>query len=66
MCMALTGKEGQRHNVAGIDGQVGAAPILHSKIETGERRMDLVAFLHIARAIGFDPCTVIMQLVDNS
>lgn len=33
-----------------------------SKIETGERRMDVVEFLHIAHAIGFDPCLIIRQL----
>lgn len=26
-----------------------------SKYEQGERRLDVVEFLHIARAIGFDP-----------
>lgn len=33
-----------------------------SKIETGERRMDVVEFLHISRAIGLDPCSIIIQL----
>lgn len=26
-----------------------------SKYEAGERRLDVIEFLHIARAIGFDP-----------
>jgi transcriptional regulator with XRE-family HTH domain len=37
-----------------------------SKIETGERRMDVVEFLHISRAIGFDPCSVIMQIIEKT
>ncbi len=27
-----------------------------SKIESGERRLDVVEFLEVARLIGFDPC----------
>jgi len=33
-----------------------------SKYENGERRIDLVEFLDISMAIGFDPVTVITEL----
>jgi transcriptional regulator with XRE-family HTH domain len=33
-----------------------------SKYEGGERRLDLVEFLHIARAVGFDPARFVERL----
>lgn len=33
-----------------------------SKIEIGERRLDVVEFLHVARAIGVDPVKLIAEL----
>jgi transcriptional regulator with XRE-family HTH domain len=33
-----------------------------SKYEAGERRLDLVEFLHIAKAIGFDPARFVERL----
>jgi len=33
-----------------------------SKYEQGERRLDVVEFLHIAKAIGFDPRSVVDKL----
>jgi transcriptional regulator with XRE-family HTH domain len=33
-----------------------------SKYEAGERRLDIVEFLHIARAIGFDPVRFVDRL----
>jgi transcriptional regulator with XRE-family HTH domain len=33
-----------------------------SKYEAGERRLDVVEFLHIARAIGFDPARFVKRL----
>jgi len=33
-----------------------------SKMETGERRLDLIEFLVVARALGIDPDTIISQL----
>jgi transcriptional regulator with XRE-family HTH domain len=34
-----------------------------AKYERGERRIDVIEFLEIADAIGFDPARVIMELV---
>ena len=33
-----------------------------SKYEQGERRLDVVEFLHIARAIGFEPPALLTKL----
>jgi transcriptional regulator with XRE-family HTH domain len=34
-----------------------------SKFETGERRLDVVEFITIARAIGADPVALVRQLM---
>jgi transcriptional regulator with XRE-family HTH domain len=34
-----------------------------SKIESGERRMDVVEYLHFAKHIGFDPCVLMQELI---
>ena len=36
-----------------------------SKVERGERRLDVVEFVLFARAIGFDPCAVIRGIDDQ-
>jgi transcriptional regulator with XRE-family HTH domain len=36
-----------------------------SKYEQGERRLDVVEFLHVARAIGFDPHHVLSRLQER-
>lgn len=36
-----------------------------SKYEKGERRLDLIEFLEIAEAIGFDPLDFIKRLQDS-
>jgi transcriptional regulator with XRE-family HTH domain len=33
-----------------------------SKYEQGERRLDIIEFLHVAHAIGFDPRAVLARL----
>ena len=35
-----------------------------SKYEQGERRLDVVEFLHIARAIGFEPARLLRRIGD--
>ncbi len=37
-----------------------------SKYERGERRLDVIEFLEIARAIGIDPIAFLRTLDDNS
>ena len=37
-----------------------------SKYENGERRLDVVEYLHISQVIGFDPCHIIRELQINS
>lgn len=34
-----------------------------AKYEKGERRLDVVEFLRIATAIGFDPCQLLRRIV---
>lgn len=33
-----------------------------SKYEQGERRLDVIEFLHVAKAIGFDPIAFLAQI----
>lgn len=37
-----------------------------SKYENGERRLDVVEYLHVSKVIGFDPCQIVRQLQQNS
>ena len=37
-----------------------------SKIEIGERRMDVVEFVHICKIIGLDPCKIIRAMVKSA
>jgi transcriptional regulator with XRE-family HTH domain len=36
-----------------------------SKYETGERRLDVIEFLDVAQAVGFDPCEVVVGLLSE-
>ena len=36
-----------------------------SKIESGERRIDVIEFLQLAKYIGFDPCTLMQELIQT-
>lgn len=36
-----------------------------SKTETGERRLDVVEFLHFCNGVGIDPCIVLAQFTRN-
>lgn len=36
-----------------------------SKYERGERRLDVIEFLEVARAVGFDPHEFLRKLVDQ-
>jgi ribosome-binding protein aMBF1 (putative translation factor) len=36
-----------------------------SKIESGERRIDVVEFLQVARHVGFDPCALMQGLIQT-
>lgn len=42
--------------------KLGAYPAYVSKYETGERRLDVIEFLAVAQAIGFDPKAIIAEL----
>lgn len=34
-----------------------------SKLESGERRIDVIEYLHVAKHIGFDPCVLMQELI---
>lgn len=36
-----------------------------SKYENGERRLDIVEFLHVTRAIGVDPVELLREIADR-
>jgi transcriptional regulator with XRE-family HTH domain len=43
--------------------RLGKPPSYVAKYEGGDRRLDLLEFLDVAAAIGFDPCAAIRSLV---
>lgn len=42
--------------------RLGKPPSYVAKYELGERRLDVLEFLDVAAAIGFDPCDLIRSL----
>ena len=42
--------------------RLGKPPSYVAKYELGERRLDVLEYLDVAAAIGFDPCEVIRSL----
>jgi transcriptional regulator with XRE-family HTH domain len=43
--------------------RLGKPPSYVAKYEGGDRRLDIVEFLDVAAAIGFDPCRLIRSLL---
>jgi transcriptional regulator with XRE-family HTH domain len=43
--------------------RLGRPPSYAAKYEGGDRRLDVLEFLDVAAAIGFDPCAVIRSLL---
>ena len=37
-----------------------------SRFERGERRLDVIEFIHVAHALGIDPVALLRKLVHNS
>ncbi len=42
--------------------KLGLPPSYLSKVENGTRRLDVVEFVHIAEALGADPCELLKEL----
>jgi transcriptional regulator with XRE-family HTH domain len=45
--------------------RLGKPPSYVAKYELGERRLDVLEFLDVAAAIGFDPCDLIRSLASE-
>lgn len=65
---AMLRKERKSRKLRQIDvaNALGVYRTFVTKYEKGERRLDLVEFLAVAKAIGFDPHAFIDTLEDNS
>jgi transcriptional regulator with XRE-family HTH domain len=46
-----------------VAGRLGKPPSYVAKYEGGDRRLDVLEFLDVAAAIGFDPCQLIRSLI---
>ncbi len=46
--------------------RLGRPPSFVAKIELGDRRLDVLEFLEVARVIGFDPADLLRQLEEAS
>ena len=46
--------------------RLGKPPSYVAKYELGERRLDVLEYLDVAAAIGFDPCALLSALTPNS
>lgn len=45
--------------------RLGKPPSYVAKYELGERRLDVLEYLDVAAAIGFDPCVVLRLLAES-
>jgi transcriptional regulator with XRE-family HTH domain len=45
-----------------VAGRLGKPPSYVAKYEGGDRRLDVLEFMEVAAAIGFDPCALIRSL----
>jgi transcriptional regulator with XRE-family HTH domain len=48
-----------------LAGRLGRPPSYVAKYELGDRRLDVLEYLDIAAAIGFDPCELIRSLTEE-
>lgn len=64
---ALLVAERERAGLTQVDvaGRLGKPQSYVSKYERGERRIDLVEFLDIGRALGADPAEIVQKLLDR-
>ena len=58
-------REKARLSQALVADKLGVNQTYVSKYEKGERRLDLIEFLEIAEAVGFDPLDFIKRLQDS-
>ncbi|EEL2472722.1 helix-turn-helix transcriptional regulator, partial [Salmonella enterica] len=42
--------------------KVGKPQSFISKVESGERRLDFVEFIHLARLLSLDPCEIMLKI----
>ncbi|ECW0088119.1 TPA: helix-turn-helix domain-containing protein [Salmonella enterica subsp. enterica serovar Mississippi] len=42
--------------------RVGKPQSFISKVESGERRLDFVEFIHLARLLSLDPCEIMLKI----
>ena len=45
--------------------RLGKPPSYVAKYEGGDRRLDVLEFLDVAAAIGFDPCRILRALISK-
>ena len=50
---------------ADLAARLGVGRDVISKIETGIRRLDVIEYLHVAAAVGYDPLALLQQVVEQ-
>ncbi len=48
-----------------LAGKLGLPASYLSKVEKGTRRLDVIEFVHIAEAMGVDPCELVKELQEK-
>jgi len=60
--LLVSARENSELTQAGVSASLGLPQSFVSKYENGERRLDVIEFIHVCLAIGIDPASIIVEI----